>query len=42
MHALIDDSKLRIIQTYEQGLAPVDSDKRDPNVTSKKSDDFWI
>ena len=28
MHALMDDSKLRIIQSYEQGLAPTGSDKQ--------------
>ena len=32
MHALMDDSKLRIIQSYEQGLAPAGSDKRGPAV----------
>ena len=29
----MDDSKLRIIQSYEQGLAPAGSDKRGPTVT---------
>ena len=32
MHALMDDAKLRIIQSYEQGLAPAGSDKRGPTV----------
>ena len=31
----MDDSKLRIIQRYEQGLAPAGSDKRGPTVTLK-------
>jgi len=32
MHGLMADSKLRIIQSYEQGLVPTGSDKRGPTV----------
>ena len=32
MHALMDDSKLQIIQSYEQGLVPAGLDKRGPTV----------
>ena len=36
MHALMNDSKLQIIQSYEQGLAPpVGSDKQGPTVLLK-------
>ena len=34
MHALMDDSKLQIIQSYEQGLGPTGSDKQGPTVYS--------
>jgi len=32
MHGLMADSKLRIIQSYEQGLVPTGTDKRGPTV----------
>ena len=32
MHVLMYDSKLRIIQSYEQVLGPMGSDKRGPTV----------
>ena len=34
MHVLIYDAKLRIIQSYEQVLVPMGSDKRGPTVHS--------
>jgi len=42
MHGLMADSKLRIIQNYEQGMVQTGSDKRGPTVIGIRMQGKWF